>query len=54
MLADTIKIYMSMIRELKNRHVFRMMLLKADLYYEKKFPYEKQLTKSNAIIPSLE
>lgn len=43
-----------MIRELKNRHVFRMMLLKTDLYYEKKFPYEKQLTKSNAVILSPE
>ena len=45
MLEDTIKIYMSMIGELKNRHVFRMMLLKADLYYEKKFPYESNLLK---------
>ena len=42
-----------MIRELKNRHVFRMMLLKTDLCSEKKFPYEKRLTKSKALIPSL-
>lgn len=55
MLADTIKkIYMSAIRELRNRHVFRVMLLKTDLCSEKKFPYEKRVTKSEAVIPSPE
>lgn len=30
------------------------MLLKTDLYPEKKLPYEKRLTKRRALIPSLE
>jgi len=45
MLADTIKIYMSMIRELKIGMFFMLMPLNTELYCEKKFPYEKQLTK---------